>query len=337
MSAYALYLKKIKTHAMLKMRPISVILIATAVVAGFGASGLFLYELNGKAEVLSNRIVSLENQVATVSQALETSNALSEKSKEQLQNQLQELANRRSVIARSQDELLTTAVTKASPAVVSIVISKDVPLLKVEYVNPFGDDPFFGDFGIRIPTYRKVGTQKQKVGAGTGFLVRSDGYIVSNKHVVSDTAAEYVALLATGEQKAAQVLYRDPQHDLAVLKIDGSGYPSLPLGNSSSLKLGQTVVAIGNALGEYNNSVSVGIVSGLNRTIQAGDDSGRVETLAGVIQTDAAINRGNSGGPLLDLSGNAVGVNVAMEQGANDIGFAIPINDVKPIINSVIP
>jgi serine protease Do len=102
------------------------------------------------------------------------------------------------------------------------------------------------------------------------------------------------------------------------------------------LKLGQTVAAIGNALGEYNNSVSVGIISGLDRTIQAQDDRGRVETLSGVIQTDAAINRGNSGGPLLDLSGNAVGVSVAMERGASNIAFAIPVNTIKPIISRVL-
>lgn len=289
--------------------------------------------LLARFSALEGQVESLKNSVETLSQALEESDSLSVANRQQLQ----ELAKRRDVISRSQDDLLTAVVAKASPAVVSIVISKDVPLLEVQYVNPFGDDPFFGDFGIRVPTYRQVGTQKQQVGAGTGFIIRSDGYLITNRHVVFDTDAEYVALLSTGEQKIATVVYRDPTHDLAILKIDGKNYPSLSLADSSTLKLGQSVVAIGNALGEYNNSVSVGIISGLNRTIQAQDNAGMVETLENVIQTDAAINRGNSGGPLIDLSGNAVGVNVAMDRGANNIAFAIPINMVKPIINSVLP
>jgi len=144
-------------------------------------------------------------------------------------------------------------------------------------------------------------------------------------------------LLSSGVQKTAQVVHRDQTYDLALLKIDGGGYPALSLGDSSNLKLGQTVAAIGNALGEYNNTVSVGIISGLDRTIEALDDRGAVETLSGVIQTDAAINRGNSGGPLLDLSGKAIGVNVAVQGGANNIAFSIPINTVKSLINRVLP
>jgi len=314
-----------------QFRSLLLVILAIAAVSAVGAGGYYFYQK--EHTLLISKVSSLESQVAALSQALQESSTVSEANKQQLQ----EISNRHDVISRSQDDLLTAAVAKAAPAVVSIVISKDVPLLEVHYENPFGNDPFFGDFGIRVPTYRQVGTQKQQVGAGTGFIIRSDGYILSNRHVVDDTEAEYTALLSSGEQKPARVIYRDDTYDLAILKIDGNNHPALSLGNSSLLQLGQTVTAIGNALGEYNNSVSVGIISGLNRTIQAQDDRGRVETLENVIQTDAAINRGNSGGPLLNLSGQVIGVNVAMDRYANDIAFAIPIDTVKPIINRILP
>lgn len=241
-------------------------------------------------------------------------------------------AERREVVrAASQDELLTEAVAKVTPAVVSIVITKDVPQLEVVYENPFGDDPFFRDFGVTIPRYRQKGTIKQKVGGGTGFLVSKNGYIVTNRHVVADDSASYTALLSKGQQKDIQVIYKDAIHDLAILKIDGNDYPSITLGDSDNLKLGQTVIAIGNALAEYNNSVSVGILSGLNRTIEA---SG--EKLFGVLQTDAAINPGNSGGPLVSLDGKVIGVNVATIVGASSISFSIPINEVKRIMDKTV-
>ncbi|HVZ76040.1 MAG TPA: trypsin-like peptidase domain-containing protein [Candidatus Paceibacterota bacterium] len=234
---------------------------------------------------------------------------------------------------QSSDQELTTAVANVAPAVVSIVISKELPQLQIQYENPFGNNPRFRGINLRVPVYQQVGTKQEDVGAGTGFLVRSDGYIITNRHVVDDTEAEYTVLLSTGEQKTATVVYRDPSTDLALIKIDGSGYPTVPLGDSSHLELGQTVAAIGNALGEYNNSVSVGIVSGLDRTVQAYDDANdSQETLNGVIQTDAAINLGNSGGPLFDLEGRAVGVNVVTDLGANSIAFSIPINAVKDLI-----
>lgn len=301
-------------------------IIAVGSVA-FGA-----YQFAENQQVIS-RLASLESQMAAIAAALQTSSAVSEESRQQLQ----EIANRGGVIARSQEDLLTSAVEKASPAVVSIVISRDVALLEVQYVNPFGDDPYFRDIGYRVPVFRQVGTRPQQVGAGTGFIIRSDGYILTNRHVVDDEKAEYTALLSNGEKKTAKVVYRDEHNDVAILKIDGSGYSAIQLGDSSALKLGQTVVAIGNALGEYNNSVSVGIISGLNRTIEAQDERGRVEVLENVMQTDAAINRGNSGGPLLDLSGNVVGVNVAVDRGGSNISFAIPIDTIRAIIDRVLP
>jgi serine protease Do len=302
---------------------------ALTVLVLIGTAVYQSYE-NRRAET---RLSALESQIGTIARALQSSNALSEENKVQLQ----EIANRGGVIARSQEDLLTDTVERAAPAVVSIVISKDVPLLDVHYVNPFGSDPFFRDIGYRVPVFRRLGTRSQQIGAGTGFLIRSDGYIVTNRHVVDDEAADYTALLSNGDKKTARVVYRDETRDIAVLKIDGANFSIIPLGDEDDLKLGQTVVAIGNALGEYSNSISVGIISGMNRMIEAVDSEGRVETLEGVIQTDAAINRGNSGGPLLDLSGRAIGVNVAVDSAGNNIAFAIPINAVREVIERVLP
>ena len=247
---------------------------------------------------------------------------------------ISELARREQVAQKSQTQQLQDAVSAVTPAVVSIVESQEVPKLQVTYENPFGSDPFFQGFGMQVPVYQQVGTTTQQVSAGTGFLVRSNGYIITNKHVVPDANATYTVLLANGKQKDGTVVWRSSTQDLAVVKIAGSGYTTVPLGDSSSLQLAQSVFAVGNALGQYNNSVSVGVISGLNRSITAGNDQGGSETLKGVIQTDAAINPGNSGGPLVDLSGEAVGVNVAMVQGSQNIGFALPIQEaVKALAN----
>jgi serine protease Do len=289
----------------------------------FGKSTDSERKVNEQISVLQRQIEELKGQVAGVSTA-EQKNATS----------LQEMQNRQVIKQKSQDELLTVAVQKITPSVVSVVVSKDVPQLEVVYENPFGNDPFFKDFGFQVPVYRQKGTINQKVGAGSGFIITSDGYILTNKHVVYDTAASYTVLLSSGAQKAAKVVYIDQSNDIAIIKIDGT-YSPVSLGNSDSLKLGQSVIAIGNALGEYNNSVSVGIISGLNRTIEASGSMG-TEQLSGVIQTDAAINPGNSGGPLADLNGSVVGVNVATVQGSSNISFSIPINTVKSIIKSAI-
>lgn len=274
------------------------------------------------------QVVRLSQSVAAVQSAVvEITNSVNLSAVSTAAN-LAELARRGQVAQKSQSQLLQDAVAKVTPAVVSIVESQVVPLLQVTYENPFGNDPFFQGFGMQVPVYQQVGTTTKQVSAGTGFLVRNNGYIVTNKHVVSDTNATYTVLLASGKQKAGTVVWRSSTEDLAVVKISGSGYTTIPLGDSGALQLAQSVFAIGNALGEYSNSVSVGVVSGLNRSITAGNDQGGIETLTGVIQTDAAINPGNSGGPLVDLSGEAVGVNVAMVQGSQNIGFSLPIKEV---------
>lgn len=306
-------------------------LVFLMIVAGSFVMNVFEAK---KARVLDQKIASLDKRLGALQDNVgSVGGELRSVSSKQQQTglELKELQNREVVKQKSQDELLTAAVAKVSPAVVSIVVSKDVPKLEVVYQNPFGNDPFFKNFNIRVPVYQQKGVERQKVGAGTGFIITADGYIFTNKHVVADTAASYTVLLADGKQKDAEVVYRDTSIDVAIIKISGSGYAAVSLGNSSTLKLGQTVVAIGNALGEYNNSVSVGIISGLNRTIEA---SG--EKLDNVIQTDAAINLGNSGGPLVDLDGRVVGINVATVVSSSNISFSIPINTVKSLLKTVL-
>jgi len=244
----------------------------------------------------------------------------------------------------SQEELLIRAIEEISPAVVSIVITKDVPIIEQYYYNPFQE--FGQGFQIEIPQYRQLGTQKQEVGGGTGFIVSEDGMILTNKHVILDTEAEYTVLTNDGKKYPAQVLARDPLQDLAIIKIeqaktlDEKGsfilqlFPTVKLGDSDEIKIGQTAIAIGNSLGEFRNTVSVGVVSGLSRSITA--SGGELsETLEDVIQTDAAINKGNSGGPLLNLRGEVIGINTAMVEEAQSIGFAIPINKAKKDIEQV--
>lgn len=241
----------------------------------------------------------------------------------------------------TQDAQVTAAVRAANPAVVSIIISKDIPIIEQYYenVNPFpGFEDFFGGgFNFQIPQYRQKGTERKQVGGGSGFIVSADGLVVTNNHVVSDASASYTLFTNDGKKHAVLIIAKDSTLDIAVLKIKEAGsYPFLSFGDSDNLNLGQTVIAIGNALGEFRNSVSVGVISGLSRSIVAGDGSGQSELLDEVIQTDAAINPGNSGGPLLDIRGKIVGVNVAMVAGSENVGFALPGNVVRAAVNSVI-
>jgi serine protease Do len=232
------------------------------------------------------------------------------------------------------ETMIVAAVEAANPAVVSIIATKDVPVYDICYVNPFENDPNFKGFEIQIPQPCQKGTQKQKIGAGSGFIASKNGLIVTNKHVVSDTDAAYSVILADGSKFDAQVLARDPGLDFAVLKINKTNLPVVKLGDSSKIKVGQTVIAIGNALGEYQNTTSIGIVSGLERTITA-TSGGLSEVLENVIQTDAAINPGNSGGPLLNLNGEVIGINVAMSTTGQSISFALPINSIKTSLAQV--
>lgn len=234
------------------------------------------------------------------------------------------------------EQAVIDVVKKASPAVVSIIQTKDVPIIERYYVDPFQD--FFGDFGpfgFQLPQYRQNGTQKQEVGGGSGFIITSDGLVVTNKHVVIDEDSEYTVLTNDGKKYSAKVLARDPLQDLAIIKIEASNLPVVMLGDSDGIQIGQFAIAIGNALGEFRNTVSFGVVSGMRRNVDAGDRKGFQEVIDEVIQTDAAINPGNSGGPLLNLKGEVIGINTAMAQGAENIGFALPINKAKRDITAV--
>ncbi len=234
--------------------------------------------------------------------------------------------------SKDYEDQVIQVVKNSEQSVVSVIATKDLPVIEQYYVNPFQDffpqgSPF--DFQFQIPQYRQKGTRSQEVSAGSGFVIDKRGYIATNRHVVADLRAKYTVLMNDGKKYPAQVIARDPHLDFAILKIDKTDLPVLPLGDSNGLVLGQTVIAIGNALGEFRNTVSRGVVSGLARSVNVQDEQGRIATLKNVIQTDAAINRGNSGGPLLDLQGKVVGINTAMAVGAQNIGFAIPINIVK--------
>jgi len=248
----------------------------------------------------------------------------------------------------TQEEAVIQVVKEVSPAVVSIVITKDVPIIEEYYINPFKDfNEFFNQpFDFKIPQYRQKGTEKKRVGAGTGFIISKNGMVLTNKHVVLDETAEYTIFTSDGRKFPAKVLARDPVQDLAILQIEeirsinkegnpvSESFRTVRLGDSSSLQVGQTVIAIGNALGEFKNTVSVGVISGLGRTITA-SGGGLVETIEDVIQTDAALNLGNSGGPLLNLKGEVIGINVAIVQGSQTIGFSIPVNKAKKDIKQM--
>ncbi len=235
------------------------------------------------------------------------------------------------VLPGIEDESLIRLVEERSAAVVSIVISKEV-----KQAPTLGGLPFFFPFNNTAPQEETTGeTKKQQVGSGSGFIVSADGLIVTNKHVVNDEEATYTVVQSGGKEFEAKVLARDPNNDVAILKIEGTGFPVLPLGDSDTIKVGQTAIAIGNPLGEFANSVSRGIISGMKRDVTAGSGFGQEERLTNIIQTDAAINPGNSGGPLFDINGRVIGINVAVAQGAENIGFALPINDVKRSITQV--
>jgi S1-C subfamily serine protease len=175
------------------------------------------------------------------------------------------------------------------------------------------------------------GIVDQNSNIGTGFIVDSNGIIVTNQHVVSDLESDYVVITSAGDQYDVVDIERDNTNDIAVLKIDATELPTLTLGDSNAIIVGQTVIAIGTPLGEYVGSVTTGIVSGLDRDVVAstGWFGSTAKTYENVIQTDAAVNPGNSGGPLLNTSGKVIGVNFATTSGADNIAFALPINVVK--------
>jgi len=219
-------------------------------------------------------------------------------------------------------EATIRAINKIVPAVVSIIVYDQETIYILDLMTG----------------QQTQQTSKVEKGSGTGFLISADGLILTNKHIANagkERTAEYRIILNSGKQYYAQLIGKDPLNDFAILKIFDKNLPYVNLGDSDKLQLGSTVMAIGNALGRYQNSVTKGIVSGIGRSLIASDQAGNAEALDNVLQTDAGINQGNSGGPLIDLLGNVVGINVAIDQGGSSIGFAIPINDARPVIKSV--
>ncbi len=229
----------------------------------------------------------------------------------------------------TQEQKVIDVVKENSPSVVSVVITKEVPVYSQQSI-PLGNGLFI------IPQQVQTGTEKQQVGAGTGFIVSEDGLVLTNKHVVSDDSAEYTVLASDGKEYPAKVLAKDPVQDLAIIKIDSTEkFTALKLGSSDDIQIGQSVIAIGNALGEFQNTVSVGVISGLGRTVVASGGTLGTETLEDIIQTDAAINKGNSGGPLLNLKGEVIGINTAVSSSGQNISFAISIDKAKRDIEQV--
>ncbi len=239
----------------------------------------------------------------------------------------------------TEESAVINSAEKVAPSVVTIGISTTQAIMhpSFNFNDPFG---FFG--GQQNPGNQ---FQQQQVNQdiGSGFILTKDGLIVTNKHVVSDSSAGYRVITYDNKEYKVQKIFRDPTNDIAILKINpdqptsGSAEKLTPvvLGDSGNLKVGQFVIAIGTALGEFRHTVTHGVISGLGRGISAGSPyESSVEQLDNVIQTDAAINPGNSGGPLVNLSGQVIGINTAVSSQGQNIGFAIPINIVKTEIDN---
>ncbi|NCO89226.1 PDZ domain-containing protein [Candidatus Roizmanbacteria bacterium] len=226
-----------------------------------------------------------------------------------------------------EESIITKVVEESLPSVVTVGIMKTTQGQSYLQIDPF--NPFGG--------FTQIPGKKQKIdqNIGSGFVVTKDGFIITNKHVVSDEQASYKVLTNDKKEYNVEKIYRDPLNDLAILKVSANNLKALTLADSSKLKLGQMTIAIGTPLGEFTNTVTTGIVSGLGRGITAGSPfEGYVEKLDNVIQTSAPISPGNSGGPLLNSFGQVIGINAAIAQEGSNIGFAIPSNVIKDLLNN---
>jgi len=254
------------------------------------------------------------------------------------------------------DEEVISAIETVSPAVVSIIITKDLEKIYDRENNRFNEDPF-GRFYFQQrsmsptafdprervsqgvpPRDGEVTSEPQtktiEIGGGTGIIISSDGYILTNKHVIEDKTADYTVFLVDGTELSARVIAVSDDTDLALIKVEATDLVAADLGNSDELLVGQTVMAIGNSLNRYESTVTRGVISAIGREISAQSSNGDVVELDNVIQTDAAINPGNSGGPLLNLYGEVVGINTAIDSEGESIGFAIPINSAIEFIET---
>lgn len=256
----------------------------------------------------------------------------------------EDLSPRLAKVVTIEDSALIDMVEQASQSVVSIIIEKPAQQATGPSIFPFDFNIPGFNFTPGLPSQPEPQTDVPtptedtyvQVGAGSGFVVSENGLILTNRHVVNDKDARYSILTKDGEKYEIEILGIDPVNDLAVVKTkDSVKLPALELGSSDSARIGQTVLAIGNSLGEFSNTVTKGVISGINRRVTASDGTGGAETLEAVIQTDAAINPGNSGGPLLNVAGQVIGVNTAVSQQGQSIGFAIPINDAIRLIEGI--
>ncbi len=229
-------------------------------------------------------------------------------------------------------------IKKATPAIVTIIISKNIRAVKEEIAAEFLAMPQLGQpqQPIDIPPEAIDARGMVKIGSGSGFFVDPSGIILTNKHVIADPQAEYTVITNNDDHFPAELVARDPINDVAIIRIKATGVPILNLGDSTRIELGQPVLAIGNALGLFKNTVSSGIISGLSRAIQAAPDPAMPpQEMRGLIQTDTAINPGNSGGPLMSLRSHVIGINAAIVFGAQNLSFAIPINAAKRDLEDV--
>ena len=226
---------------------------------------------------------------------------------------------------------LVNIIKKVLPATVTIVISKDYDDIQKQAKSITNILPSAKSKKLKELKNQADEDGLVRIGSGSGFIANPEGIVISNRHIISDQSNRYTVITNDGKKYDAKVLARDPISDIAMLKIEDHGqFPYIKLGDSSKLELGEEVIAIGNAMGIFQNTVSAGIISGLSRSITAQIDSGSpVQEIHGLIQTDAAINPGNSGGPLINMKGDAIGINIAIISSAENIGFTLPINTVK--------
>jgi serine protease Do len=222
----------------------------------------------------------------------------------------------------TEEDRVVGVIAKASPAVVSILAQQEL-----------AEDTFI--VGANGVGELKRKGELEELGRGTGFIVSANGMIVTNRHLAGDRKAKYTVFLQDETRYDAKILDIDPLNDLTLIKIEAKNLPKLELEKDDSYRIGQTVIAIGNALGRYANTATRGILSGVNRSLEAVNErTGVKEVLEDIMQTDAPINAGNSGGPLLNLDGKVIGINTAIEKGAQSLGFAIPVSEIRKVIDS---
>ena len=240
---------------------------------------------------------------------------------------LSEQAMQSKIVELIEEESATIAVVeRVTPAVVSIVVKK-------ERGQTRSSNPYYNSFFYSSLTEEEA-AELVEVSSGTGFFVTEDGYLLTNRHVVDESDAQFFVVTNEGEELPAELIDIDPFQDIAILRAQGSNFATVSLGDSEQIRIGQTVIAIGNTLSEFRNTVTKGVISGIDRRVTAGD-AFSAEVIEQAIQTDAAINPGNSGGPLINLLGEVIAINTAVSYEGESVAFAIPINEAKRAINDV--